>query len=314
MKKKIVTFMCAAAMCVMSAFTLSGCGNKSGDNQMSFKDVYAMSAVSGVEYLMTQNGGTATAYSLNSALYAGDGFASATRPASVSDEVVTGIKDCLVMFEGILESGINQSIQKNTDEAFAGYSHVMTISFPGASAAQTFKMYYNEVATETDVEIDDGEEEIEVSTTLEGIMVAGDMQFDVKGVHEVETEGDEVETEIEFTTFSRENPRDFVKVSQSAEDGEVEYEYEIYKDGKKIQELEVEVERKNKRTEFEFSFKDKSGVVTEKNKYKIEKRDSSDTFEIKAVSGEAESKIIAKRVTGGYEFKYTNGYTETVEI
>lgn len=42
-------------------------------------------------------------------------------------------------------------------------------------------MYYKEVNTVTETEIDDGVEETEVSTTLSGVMVFDDKEFEVSG-------------------------------------------------------------------------------------------------------------------------------------
>ena len=97
------------------------------------------------------------------------------------------------------------------------------------------------------------------------------------------------------------------------ENGEIEYEYEIYKDGKKIRELEVEIEQdEDGGAKLEFSLKDKTGDTLNKTKYKAEKKADEDAFEIKFSTETATDSIVAKKTEGGYEFTYSNGFTETV--
>lgn len=87
-------------------------------------------------------------------------------------------------------------------------------------------------------------------------MVFGDQKFDVTGKKEIETEGNEKETSIEFTTKSKANPLNYVKIKQSVEveNGaqEVEYEYEIYENGEKVREFKLEIEDENGKTEVTF--------------------------------------------------------------
>lgn len=151
----------------------------------------------------------------------------------------------------------------------------------------TAKMYYKEVNTVTETEIDDGEEETEVSTTLSGVMVFDGKEFDVTGKKEIETEGNEKETSIEFTTKSKANPLNYVKIKQSVEveNGaqEVEYEYEIYENGEKAREFKLEVEDENGKTEV--SFKMEIENVPEETEYKIIKGDVDGKFKIKYEKG-----------------------------
>lgn len=307
MKKKIISIVCALALIGTMTAALTACDVKGGGGnaakvKVNAKDVYALSALTGAEYLaQTESGAT--------------GAAETTRPGVITDADVSGIKDCLNMFDDILAGGgISQNVAENTDKdgEFKDYPFVMTVTV--GNTGITAKMYYKEVNTVTETEIDDGEEETEVSTTLSGVMVFGDQKFDVTGKKEIETEGDEKETSIEFTTKSKANPLNYVKIKQSVEveNGaqEVEYEYEIYENGEKVREFKLEVEDENGKTEV--SFKMEIENVPEETEYKIIKGDVDGKFKIKYEKGKEKGFITVETVEGGYKLTYNNGYSEVI--
>lgn len=307
MKKKIISIVCALALIGTMTAALTACDVKGGGGnaakvKVNAKDVYALSALTGAEYLaQTESGAT--------------GAAETTRPGVITDADVSGIKDCLNMFDDILAGGgISQNVAENTDKdgEFKDYPFVMTVTV--GNTGITAKMYYKEVNTVTETEIDDGEEETEVSTTLSGVMVFGDQKFDVTGKKEIETEGNEKETSIEFTTKSQTNPLNYVKIKQSVEveNGaqEVEYEYEIYENGEKAREFKLEVEDENGKTEV--SFKMEIENVPEETEYKIIKGDVDGKFKIKYEKGKEKGFITVEAVEGGYKLTYNNGYFEVI--
>lgn len=306
MKKKIISIVCALALVGTMTAALTACDVKGGGNAAKVKvnanDVYALSALTGAEYLaQTESGAT--------------GAAETTRPGVITDADVSGIKDCLNMFDDILAGGgISQNVAENTDKdgEFKDYPFVMTVTV--GNTGITAKMYYKEVNTVTETEIDDGEEETEVSTTLSGVMVFDGKEFDVTGKKEIETEGNETETSIEFTTKSTTNPLNYVKIKQSVEveNGaqEVEYEYEIYENGEKAREFKLEVEDENGKTEV--SFKMEIENVPEETEYKIIKGDVDGKFKIKYEKGKEKGFITVEAVEGGYKLTYNNGYSEVI--
>lgn len=307
MKKKIISIVCALALIGTMTAALTACDVKGGGGnaakvKVNANDVYALSALTGAEYLaQTESGAT--------------GAAETTRPGVITDADVSGIKDCLNMFDDILAGGgISQNVAENTDKdgEFKDYPFVMTVTV--GNTGITAKMYYKEVNTVTETEIDDGEEETEVSTTLSGVMVFGDQKFDVTGKKEIETEGNEKETSIEFTTKSKANPLNYVKIKQSVEveNGaqEVEYEYEIYENGEKAREFKLEIEDENGKTEV--SFKMEIENVPEETEYKIIKGDVDGKFKIKYEKGKEKGFITVESVEGGYKLTYNNGYSEVI--
>lgn len=306
MKKKILSIVCALALIGTMTAALTACDVKGGGGnaakvKVNAKDVYALSALTGAEYLaQTESGAT--------------GAAETTRPGVITDADVSGIKDCLNMFDDIISGGgITQTVEKNEDVEglYKDYPFVMTVTVGNTGIA---KMYYREVNTVTETEIDDGEEETEVSTTLSGVMVFDGKEFEVSGKKEIETEGNEKETSIEFTTKSTTNPLNYVKIKQSVEveNGaqEVEYEYEIYENGEKAREFKLEVEDENGKTEV--SFKMEIENVPEETEYKIIKGDVDGKFKIKYEKGKEKGFITVESVEGGYKLTYNNGYSEVI--
>lgn len=306
MKKKIISIVCALALIGTMTAALTACDVKGGGNAAKVKvnanDVYALSALTGAEYLdQTESGAT--------------GAAETTRPGVITDADVSGIKDCLNMFDDVISGGgITQTVEKNEDVEglYKDYPFVMTVTV--GNTGITAKMYYKEVNTVTETEIDDGEEETEVSTTLSGVMVFDGKEFEVSGKKEIETEGNEKETSIEFTTKSNTNPLNYVKIKQSVEveNGaqEVEYEYEIYENGEKAREFKLEVEDENGKTEV--SFKMEIENVPEETEYKIIKGDVDGKFKIKYEKGKEKGFITVEAVEGGYKLTYNNGYSEVI--
>ena len=307
MKKKIISIVCALALIGTMTAALTACDVKGGGGnaakvKVNANDVYALSALTGAEYLdQTERGAT--------------GAAETTRPGVITDADVSGIKDCLNMFDDVISGGgITQTVEKNEDVEglYKDYPFVMTVTV--GNTGITAKMYYKELNTVTETEIDDGEEETEVSTTLSGVMVFGDQKFDVTGKKEIETEGNEKETSIEFTTRSQTNRDNYVKIKQSVEveNGaqEVEYEYKIYENGEKVREFKLEIEDENGKTEV--SFKMEIENVPEETEYKIIKGDVAGKFKIKYEKGKEKGFITVEAVEGGYKLTYNNGYSEVI--
>lgn len=307
MKKKIISIVCALALIGTMTAALTACDVKGGGGnaekvKVDANDVYALSALTGAEYLdQTESGAT--------------GAAETTRPGVITDADVSGIKDCLNMFDDIISGGgITQTVEKNEDVEglYKDYPFVMTVTV--GNTGITAKMYYKEVNTVTETEIDDGEEETEVSTTLSGVMVFDGKEFEVSGKKEIETEGNEKETSIEFTTKSKANPLNYVKIKQSVEveNGaqEVEYEYEIYENGEKAREFKLEIEDENGKTEVTFKMEIEN--VPEETEYKIIKGDVDGKFKIKYEKGKEKGFITVEAVEGGYKLTYNNGYSEVI--
>lgn len=305
MNKKFLTLIVSGVMCVPMAFGIAGCNKKDKNINIVAKDVYALSAVSGATYLKEMENST----SLTSKITA------TTRPAHFSDADTNNLKNSIQMFNQILlDDTLTQqtTLTPETDPYFETYNFVMNISVPNTNGGvDEFKMYYNETETKTNKEIEDASLEVEVSTKLEGIMVVGSDVFDVYGEREFETEGNESESSIEFTTKSKTNPNNFIKISQEVENNEVEFEYEIYKDGIKVSESEFEVEQEKNHTVVELEFKNSN---QNKATYKLIKGNNSNEFNVTYKNGATTDTLKIVMLENAFEFTYSNGFTEIINI
>ena len=223
-KLKFIAIIAAITLCLPLALMLTACGGTKKQVNTNSKEMYALSAMSSAIYLQQEQ--TSVVKSMKSVNLE---QTSTEKPANITDEDLAGTKSCLTMFGDVIKNnGFTQKVEKNTNlsEELAKYNFVMTISIPNLSNTNTYKLYYDEIATETQVEIEDEETETEISTTLEGVLIANETHFKVEGKKTIETEGNSTEYSIEFKTYLDEN--NYVVVEQSSENNELEYEYEIY--------------------------------------------------------------------------------------
>lgn len=317
-RNKFLTVVGSLVLVAALSFGVVACAGpneKAQTKTAASKDVYALSAVAGANYLSRLNEGAAPQGKEGGTLavdvYAVTKTDVNERPVEYSDESVADIKNCLTMFDAVLESGISHTIEKNkeVDGGFADYNFIMSVTAGDFSA----KVYFDELYTESKTEIDeeDGTEEFEESTYLSGVVLYGDEVFDVTGKREVENEDGESEYSIEFVT--KKDDKNYVKVTYESEternEAEASYEYEIVADGKKVSETELSIETENGKTEIKFELENKSAEG--KTEYKIVKKDDSDKFEIKAEFNGKKSYITVEVVDGRYTFTYSNGYKET---
>ena len=261
--------------------------------------MYALSAMSSAIYLQHEQEQTSAVKSMKAVKLA---QTQADKPANITDEDLAGTESCLTMFGDVIKNnGFTQTVEKNTNlsEELGKYNFVMTISIPNLSNTNTYKLYYDEIATETQVEIEDEETETEISTTLEGVLIANETHFKVEGKKTIETEGNETEYSIEFKTYFDEN--NYVVVEQSSENNELEYEYEIYKNGVKVQKIEIEFEKENNKTELEFELVNITSGIKEKTIYKIKSKDN-ELFEIYLTKNGETQTFQAKIVEGKINF------------
>lgn len=276
-KSKFIAIIAVIALCLPLALLLTACAGTKKQVNTNSKEMYALSAMSSAIYLQHEQEQTSAVKSMKAVKLA---QTQADKPANITDEDLAGTESCLTMFGDVIKNnGFTQTVEKNTNlsEELGKYNFVMTISISNLSNTNTYKLYYDEIATETQVEIEDEETETEISTTLEGVLIANETHFKVEGKKTIETEGNETEYSIEFKTYFDEN--NYVVVEQSSENNEFEYEYEIYKNGVKVQKIEIEFEKENNKTELEFELVDITSGIKEKTIYKIKSKDN-ELFEI----------------------------------
>lgn len=298
-KSKFIAIIAVITLCLPLAFLLTACAGTKKQVNTNSKEMYALSAMSSAIYLQHEQEQTSAVKSMKAVKLA---QAQADKPANITDEDLAGTENCLTMFGDVIKNnGFTQTVEKNTNlsEELGKYNFVMTISIPNLSNTNTYKLYYDEIVTETQVEIEDEETETEISTTLEGVLIANETHFKVEGKKTIETEGNETEYSIEFKTYFDEN--NYVVVEQSSENNELEYEYEIYKNGVKVQKIEIEFEKENDKTELEFELVNITSGIKEKTIYKIKSKDN-ELFEISLTKNGETQTFQAKIVEGKINF------------
>ena len=316
--KKIITMICSLAILFTAAFAVVGC-DLTGGNALTGGDensAYAVSALTGASMLsiMDDNGSEEKLNVNNSVTTDKMGEGTPVRPVEMSDEVVDGIKNCLVMLESAVSDGkITQEIKLNDAEGeYSTYKYVMNVNAP---LGHDIVMYYNELSKKEEVEIDDGKEEREIESDIAGVMIFNGNVYDVTGKHEEETDGDEKEVELTITTKSRINKGNYIEIKYENEsekgESEVSYKYKVFENGKLKQKSEVKFEEEHGKTQCKFKFETKGDQG--KTEYKLTQNDNGELC-IKYESEKTECKIDITRIEGGYRFTYKNGYSEDIIV
>lgn len=327
--KKFMLLIAVVAV-FFGAFTLTGCDGK--NDTKSYREAYLVSAIAGANYLeTTQNfASSACGREAESAFFASaktekgalsfaleDSLAveDAGRPEEISGDI-EALNGYVNMFDGLLSgNSLNAELDKpseSIDGEYASYAKKMVAFVAG----EKYVMYFNEVDSKTEIEIDDGEEEVEISSRLVGVLVNGQSVFDVSGKYETEREGTETETEMEFTTRSVNNPDNYVKVEQSVENDEIEYEYSIYENGRLVSKTKVEWED----PEFEdddddgglsIQFGTTVGNEYSKTKYHIVK-DKNNLLKVIYKTEQTKGSFAIRQTESENIYTYLNGFEEAL--
>lgn len=312
-KKRFFTIGLAVLACSMTMVGLSACG-KSDERSTYAQEFYAMSAISSINYWQNDAAQGQTAQTLADEQL--------QRPDTIQKTDVDNIANYMGMFEDMLASDTDKYYSHSAvsqDDTYASeYKLKMTLSVPKlGGGTEDFVMYYNEINTKTKEELDDNEIELEINTSLEGIIISGGATYNVVGEREYEKEGRETEISIKFTTYSSTNPLDFIVIENEMEGSEVEYEYSIYKNGMLASQTEVEFENERNEKSLELEFLNATPGSQNKVKYEItQSRTNPNQFEVFMKNASNESVVIERftvtKTDSGYQFTYSNNYTEVI--
>ncbi len=324
-KKKIIIISAViAVIAISSVITGILLFRKNKDPKFNPRDIYAFAAASSIGYLSESGGASSASYGELETLVASPVVA-VERPSTLSNNDVTGVYNCLSMFDSLVTGGgYSQSIKSNTstNNLLKDYTFEMAISLPTGSGTYVLcTMYFDEINTKTNKEIDDGKEEIETNTKFEGVIVYGEETFIVEGETEVEVEGRETEYSIEFITYKNTSltglvadRNNYVVVEQSIEDDEIEYEYTIYSGGRKVQDIELEFEQERNGIEIEFQLKDLSSGKLNQTVFVIRKGSTSDFAVSFNKNGNIDTISVNKAANDSYTFTYSNEFVETLPL
>ena len=228
----------------LGVLSLSGCdlNNQTPNNakKASFKDMYSLSALSGINML---NMGNTSVLKKKS--------------ANLTDVEKTELLKKLEVVDNLISGNMITSKEENSD--LADYQKMYSISTSDLDGnTSNYKFYFNESIL-VDEDDDDNDIDDEQEFHLSGIVINNDVTYKMEGKKEIEDN----EFEIEFKIMIDE--LNYVKVEQEIEDNEEEYKYTSYTNGKKTLEYELEFEVNKNKVEVEF--KEKSGTSKKKTKF-----------------------------------------------
>lgn len=209
---------------------LVGCKKQEQYKQNS-KDVYAISAVTGVNNLkasnMLQLSNNQKAIDLNE------------------------IKDQLdLMLSYLNEEAFNVTIKESDNEE---YSYLMEIAVNN----EIYHYYYNETLIKESTKVDDDEEETELKYAIKGIIINNEITYQVLGEKEIEKEYENNKYEEEFSLdlVISKDKHNYTKIKYEYENEssdnelEKEYKYVVFKDSKKVYDMSMDFELENNKPE-----------------------------------------------------------------
>lgn len=242
----------------LGVLSLSGCDlnnpTPNNANKASFKDMYSLSALSGINMLNMRN-----APSLK------------RKAANLTEEDKTEILKKLEVVDNLISGNMITSKEENSD--LSDYQKMYTISTSDLDGnTSSYKFYFNELIIADEDDNDDDEVDNEQEFHLSGIVINNDVTYKMEGKKEIE----EGEFEVEFKVMIDE--LNYVVVEQEIEDNEEEYKYTSYTDGKKTLEYELEFEVNKNKVEVEF--KEKSGTSKKKTKFESVEKDGKKEVKI----------------------------------
>lgn len=138
-------------------------------------------------------------------------------------------------------------IESNVAEGDINYQFAMNIHYTNLNGEVVFfKMLYNKLLLSEEKE----EDEVEQNYAINGILLKGNEKYLVEGLHKVETEKGESESEMYFKAFLNSEKTSYIEVEQNfeiendAQENEIEQEfiYSLYNNGKVVEKNTIKYE------------------------------------------------------------------------
>ena len=329
MKKKGVLVTSVLGMAAMAA-TLVGCGSANDESAKgglvkNAEDAFAFSAVSGCTLLTLDTASAQTVMSYFAAAEqtpenpetpeTPENPENPETPTDPLEAQIAEVTKYINMFEGMIGSNaLNTVTEENVVYKEVEYAVKSTITVPNLDGTNTvYVMYYNETALPAEKDKED-EEEQEIESKLEGLLVLGNLEYAIEGEKELE----EGEMEVHFTASAADGTR--IDVKQEIEEEEQSFEYKLFDaEGKLLQESKVELEQEKDETEMKLELKDAEGKP---QKYSFEKETEDGETEIKVKYTDETGKLNVCKVkvvtdeTMGeskYVFQFEDGREQTAD-
>lgn len=259
------------------------------NNSMSIKDIYSQNIVASIglldSQLETSKVNVSTQKEVNQKMLL-------TNTTEIDfNELVSFVKSMATFVDDMENKFVVEESDKDA------YETKITYNGQGLDKEeQTYMIYYKETIIN---DKDKDKDKDEVETTLEGIAIVDGQEYQVFGKKKVEQ--DELEIELEII-FDKDN---YVKISQEKENNETEYEYEIVKNGKTVNEFEMEFKEKNGKITVEIE----KEINGKKEKIEVKGSDNRNTIKIEIELNEIKSKFLCEYFTkedGSNSYVFTN--------
>lgn len=138
-------------------------------------------------------------------------------------------------------------IESNVAKGDINYQFAMNIHYTNLNGEVVFfKMLFNKLLLSEEKE----EDEVEQNYAIDGILLKGNEKYLVEGLHKVETEKGESESEMYFKAFLNSEKNSYIEVQQNfeiendAQENEIEQEfiYSLYNNGKVVEKNTIKYE------------------------------------------------------------------------
>lgn len=138
-------------------------------------------------------------------------------------------------------------IESNVAKGDINYQFAMNIHYTNLNGEVVFfKMLFNKLLLSEEKE----EDEVEQNYAIDGILLKGNEKYLVEGLHKVETEKGESESEMYFKAFLNSEKNSYIEVQQNFEiendtqENEIEQEfiYSLYNNGKVVEKNTIKYE------------------------------------------------------------------------
>ena len=159
----------------------------------------------------------------------------------------------------------SSKIESNIAEGDINYPFAMNIHYTNLNGEVVFfKMLFNKLLLGEEKE----EDEVEQSYAIDGILLKGNEKYHIEGLHKVEKENGESESEMFFKAFLNSEKTSYIEVQQNFEieneDGENEIEqefiYSLYNNGKVVEKNTIKYESEDNELSLRMNIVTKKGT------------------------------------------------------
>ncbi len=308
-KSKILLTIIVSAVVLALTFSFVSCkkDNNPTGQKMNIQEIYSKNIVASLGLL--NNSMQESKVNLAGRRLASRQLLAENVPNIDFDELTEFVKG----ISSLVQDMENKFVIETSDKA----EYETKITYHGQSIDgndELYVIYYNETPVNQAQDDDDDDDDKydkdndnldEVETTLRGVAYVGTNEYQVTGSKKIEKDEVEIELQIRF------DQQNYVEICQEKENGEVEYEYEIVKNGNTVREFGLEFKTKNERTVIEIE----EEVNGTERKIEIEGTANSNKLKIEVEINDTKQEFTCETFTkesGEIGYRFTNLETNQV--